>query len=90
MDKIAVLAYSSAALCYTGKFKVKYGVHVRKLRKDHPDARYMGTILQYVKGFSVQHRSLVRVMSIDDKAIIPVGEPSCPVSTGVRGHNRGH
>ena len=26
-------------------------------------------------------------MSVDDKAIVPVGEPACPVSTGVRGHN---
>ena len=28
------------------------------------------------------------LVSVDDKSIIPVGEPSCPVSTGVRGHNR--
>ena len=28
------------------------------------------------------------MISVDDKAIIPVGEPECPVSTGVRGHNR--
>ena len=27
-------------------------------------------------------------MSVDDKAIVPMGEPDCPVSTGVRGHNR--
>ena len=28
------------------------------------------------------------MISVDDKAIIPVGEPKYPVSTGVRGHNR--
>ena len=28
------------------------------------------------------------MISVDDKAIIPVGELECPVSTGVRGHNR--
>ena len=28
------------------------------------------------------------MISVDDKAIIPVGEPDCPVSTGVRGNNR--
>ena len=28
------------------------------------------------------------LVSIDDKAIIPVGEPHGPVSAGVRGHNR--
>ena len=27
------------------------------------------------------------MVSVDDKCIIPVGDPSCPVSTGVRGHN---
>lgn len=26
--------------------------------------------------------------SVDYKAIIPVGDPGLPVSTGVRGHNR--
>ena len=28
------------------------------------------------------------MMSLDDKAIVPVGEPHCPVSTGVRGHSK--
>ena len=28
------------------------------------------------------------MISVDDKCIVPVGEPSCPVSTGVCGHNR--
>ena len=28
------------------------------------------------------------LVSVDDKAIIPVGEPNCHVSKGVRGHNR--
>ena len=79
---------SSAALRYTGKFKVKHGVQVRQLREDHSDARYVRTILQYVKGFSVQYRSLVGMMSVNDKAIIPVGKPSYPVSIGGRGHNR--
>jgi len=31
--------FCSAALCYTGKFKVKHGVQVWQLRKDHPNAR---------------------------------------------------
>jgi len=64
--------YSGSALRYTGQFQVKHGVQVCQLRKDHPDARYVGNIL----------------ISVDDKAIVPVGEPHCPVSTGVRGHNK--
>ena len=27
-------------------------------------------------------------VSVDDKAIVPVGEPGCAESNGVRGHNR--
>ena len=33
-------------------------------------------------------RNFTTYMSVDDKAIIPVGEPIAPVSTGVCGHNR--
>ena len=80
--------YSGAALRHTGRFQVKHGVQIRQMRKDHPDARYVGNILRYVKNFVVKHRSLVCMMSVDDKAIVPVGEPNFPVSTGVRGHNR--
>ena len=28
------------------------------------------------------------MLSVDDKAIVPVGEPGAPVSTGVRGHKK--
>ena len=31
--------------------------------------------------------SCLTLVSIDDQAIVPVGEPECPVSTGVWGHN---
>ena len=58
------------------------------MRQDHPDARYVGNILKHVKNFAVKHRSLVCMMSVDDKAIVPVGEPNFLVATGVRGHNR--
>ena len=27
-------------------------------------------------------------VSVDDKAILPISNPDCPFSTGVRGHNR--
>ena len=42
-------------------------------------------MLQYVHNFSVKFRGLVQLISVDDKATAPVGEP---ISTGVRGHNR--
>ena len=30
---------------------------------------------------------LVLFLSVDDKAIVPVGEPENPISTGIRGHH---
>ena len=36
----------------------------------------------------VLFHSYCRYVSVDDKATIPIGDPSCPLSTGVRGHNR--
>ena len=58
------------------------------MRKSHPDAKYIAVILQYVKKFAVTFNHLTRILSVDDKAIIPVGEPDNPISTGVRGHHR--
>ena len=45
-------------------------------------------ILHYLKEFCVESKQYVRYVSVDHKAIIPVGEPGLPVSTGVRGHNQ--
>ena len=81
-------AYTERAVRYTGRFKVKFGVQVRQLRKDHPDSHYVSALLKYVRAFAVRYRNYVLLVSVDDKCIIPVGEPACPVSTGVRGHNR--
>ena len=80
--------FSDRALRYTGRFEVKFGVQVRQLRKDHVDRHYVSALLQYLRSFAVQYRACMFLVSVDDKCIIPVGEPACPVSTGVRGHNR--
>lgn len=80
--------YSTTALRYTGKFNVKYAVQCRQLRHEHPDVKYVAVILRYAKEFAVLHSESVLMISVDDKAIVPVREPQQPVSTGVRGHNR--
>lgn len=41
-----------------------------------------------MKSFAVKYRSHVLLLPVDDKAIVPVGEPENPISTGVRGHHR--
>lgn len=81
-------SYSSSALRYTGRFAIKFGVQCRQMRKSHPDAHYVNALLQYVKGFVLKFKDFCQYISADDKAIIPVGEPDLPISTGVRGHNR--
>ena len=80
--------YSTSALRHTRRLNFKFGVQVYQLRHSHVDARYVSMILRYLKEFCVQLHSLVNYVSVDDKAIIPVGEPGLPVSSGVRGHSR--
>ena len=80
--------YSTSALRHTGRLNLKFGVQVRQLRHAHVDSKYVSMILRYLKEFAVEARSFVNYVSIDDKAVIPIGEPGLPVSTGVRGHNR--
>lgn len=80
--------FASSALRYTAKFNLKFGVQIRQLRHTHPDSHYVSVLLKYVKEFSVRFRNVLRYVSVDDKAIIPVGEPGMPVSSGVRGHNK--
>ena len=41
-----------------------------------------------MKEFCVSNRENVTFVCLDDKAIVPVGEPGIPISTGVRGHNK--
>ena len=78
--------YAATALWYTGRFDVKYAVQCRQLRQEHPDSKYVAVILRYAK--CAVHAECTLMISVDDKAVIPVGEPDCPISTGVRGHNR--
>ena len=80
--------YTLSALHYTGRFKVKYCVQIRQIHKEHQDSRYVSVILKYVKAFVVRFAQYVQMVSIDDKAVVPVGEPDCPISTGVCAHNR--
>ena len=48
---------------------------MRQLHRDHQDSHYVSAILQYAKAFTVEFSSYCQYISVDDKAIIPVGEP---------------
>ena len=80
--------YTIRALRYTGRFEVKFAVQVLQLHRDHQDSHYVSAILQYLRAFAVEFHSYCQYVSVDDKATIPVGDPGCPLSMGVRGHNR--
>ena len=76
------------SLHYTGRFNVKYRVQARQARVHHQDTRFVAMQFRYLKQFCVKFRDFTTFVCLDDKAVIPVGEPGVPISTGVRGHNR--
>ena len=80
--------YGHAALRHTGRFNVKHAVQIRQLRKDHTDSKYCSVILKYARQFACLHRDVITYMSVDDKAIIPVGEPNLPIAATNRRHSR--
>ena len=80
--------YRKDSVRYTGRFNVKYTVQSRMSRVSHPDAKYVAVLFKYLKEFCVKYTEEVLLVCLDDKAIVPVGEPGHPVSTGVRAHNR--
>ena len=46
------------------------------------------TPVVYVKRLALHFREYAQMLSVDDKCIVPVGEPGDPISTGVRSHGR--
>lgn len=73
---------------YTGRFAVKYAVQQRLLRSQHDDAGFCAHLFRLLKNFAVRYRESTCMICLDDKAIVPIGEPRLPISTGVRSHNR--
>ena len=45
-------------------------------------------LFSYVKQMAVKYAENMTMICVDDKAVVPIGEPGCPISTGVRAHNR--
>lgn len=81
-------AHVKVAERYSGRFNVKFRIQTRLARLHHADAGYVGTQYQYLKEFAVLHRNVTNFVCLDDKAVVPIGEPGVPLSTGVRPHNR--
>jgi hypothetical protein len=77
--------YAAAALTFTSRILVQYKIQRRQLRVGHQDDHYCASQLRYFKEKAVEMRDEASVFFCDDKAKVPLGEPNCPVSTGVRG-----
>lgn len=79
----------NSAQNYTGKFNVKFAVQQRLLRVQHADLSYGKHQFYLLKDFACKWKDHVVLLSLDVKAIVPVGEPGRAVSTGVRAHHGG-
>ncbi|KAK3084947.1 hypothetical protein FSP39_021903 [Pinctada imbricata] len=80
--------FQQTALKYTGRFNIKFIVQTRQARVSHQDGKYATMLFRYLKEFLVQYRQHALFVCMDDKAVVPIGEPGIPISTGVRGHNK--
>ena len=72
--------YVESAARYTGRFRVRHAVQ-------HVDSEY--AYFQFVlhKHFAVKWRRNSIMQCLDDKAILPVGEPGKPTAAYSRSHN---
>ena len=78
---------SAATRHYTGKVNLTHKVQARQLRSYHPDAHFCAAQYKYMREVAMSFRKEnVIFLSADDKAKIMVGEPSLPISSGVRGN----
>ena len=66
---------------------MKFAAQICQLCKSHPDSKYIMVLLKYAKEYAINFSQHVTLVSVDDKAIILVGEPGAVVSTGVGGHH---
>ena len=80
--------YLHSSISYSADFKVKRAVQQRMVKVRHDDANYAFNYAFYMKNVAVKFKEYSVFISVDDKAVIPVGEPNIPISTGVHPHNR--
>ena len=79
--------YTSRAMHHTGCSNIKFQVQSRLVRADHADSKYAAVQYKYLKNFVLKFQEHCLMISIDDKANVPVAEPGKPQATGVWGHN---
>lgn len=80
--------YNKAAIAYIGKFRMVQKIQMRLAHVSHVDREFVYTLFDHLKHMAVRYSTISKLVSVDNKRVIPVGEPSAPISTGVRPHNR--
>ena len=81
-------AHVKTAQRFTGPFNVKFRVQSRMARLHHLNAQYVAAQYQYLKQLVVLNQNEAITVCMDEKAVVSVGDPGMPLSTGVRPHNR--
>ena len=76
--------YAANSIRNTGRFEVKFAVQKCQLCKNHPDSKYVMVLLKCVREYAVRFADHVLLASVDDKAVVPIGEPGLPISTGAQ------
>ena len=56
------------------------------VRAQHSDTYYCATLFKFQRAMAVKYFEYASVFFVDDKAIVPFGEPERPVSTNIRAH----
>ena len=77
--------YTARAQNFTSKVPVQRKIQRRQLRACHEDDHYCNALFKYLKHLFIELGQEAALYSCDDKAKVKLGEPNCPVSTGVRG-----
>ncbi|CAJ0895890.1 20155_t:CDS:2, partial [Entrophospora sp. SA101] len=67
----------------TGRFRIRYKVQARQLRKFHVDAHYCAALWKYFCEFSIKFKDHTTLICADDKHKVPIGE-FVATSTGIR------
>ena len=75
---------TASALRYTGKLSVRHVIQTRQLRSQHEDDHYCLSLFKMQRAMAVDFKQHSSFVCMDDKAKVPIGEPSQCMSTGVR------
>ena len=74
-----------SSLQYTGRLNVKYMIQQRQFRNDHEDSHYTAALFRYQREYAIRLRDYCELVCVDDKHIVKIGEPGCPVAAAEQG-----